>query len=130
MARAVQEGKELDAAARAAAAAKADALKAVLAAQVAERAHKAAAERQEEMAYARVEQVWCAASHAYACMHTCMHTTTWLQVKPVGWLRALLRAGWRVHPPGSRHSCRVLTAVHMARARAPHLAAAALRRRT
>lgn len=52
-----QEGKQLDAQARAAAAVRAEALKAVLAQQVAARVNKAQQEKQEEMDYAQVEQV-------------------------------------------------------------------------
>jgi len=53
----LQEGKELDAKARAEAAVKNDSIKAQLARQLAERAQREQQEKQEELDYAQVEQV-------------------------------------------------------------------------
>lgn len=53
----LQEGKELDAKARAEAAVKTESIKAQLARQLAERAQREQQEKQEELDYAQVEQV-------------------------------------------------------------------------
>jgi hypothetical protein len=86
----IQEGKELSAKAKADAAVKNEAIKAQLARQLAERASAEQQEKQEEMDYAKLEQVgWQlqrlnGCGHGVSCVHVCMHVCVGLLESSVG----------------------------------------------